>query len=391
VLNQGTFRATTALASAEVFIIAVPTPITPDKQADLQAVWAAATALVGVLKTGDLVVLESTVPVGTTKQLADFLQTQTGLQPGRDFSLAFSPERVLPDKIFYELKHNARIVGGIDEQSGQRAQQLFQMISLTTPAVTDCTTAELVKLVENSARDTQLAFAYQVANLARTADLDPYQVIRLANLHPRVQILTPTCGVGGHCIAVDPWFLVASFPQSTKLLRLVRELNDQVPTEILGLIDQQLQAVRLANAPITATGTAAEPSVVLSSNTTQLQTDLDQFAEYRPATVPLRVLVLGLAYKANSDDLRESPALKIALTLQQRPDLALTVCDPQIAPANLAKYRFTQVLDYAELRPAQLGHFDLIVLLVGHREFQSLLAEQARLTLPILNYAGLEL
>lgn len=410
VITSGNFQATTELLPADTFIIAVPTPITATKQADLQAVWSAADALAKVLKMGDLVILESTVPVGTTKKLATLLQSKTGLIAGTDFSVAFSPERVLPGRIFYELKHNARLVGGIDASSGIRAQQLFQRITVTPPTVTDCSTAEMVKLVENSARDTQLAFAYQVADLARAAELDPYQVIKLANLHPRVQILTPTCGVGGHCIAVDPWFLVETFPQQTPLLRLVRELNDQVPTQILALIEQQLQELRqqkVASAAKTdtpATTDQLSPAQSIahlvmpagqSSRDTQLpnsQSAAKTTMNTAPVSAQLRVLVLGLAYKANSDDLRESPALKIALALQQRTDIQLTVCDPHIPVTALAKYSFAQLSDFAELKHQfSVGtEFDLIVLLVGHREFQDLVATRSVALPPVLNYCGLD-
>ena len=350
VIENKKFRATTVLENSDCFIIAVPTPITASKQADLSYVWQAAKILGTQLKAGDLVILESTVPVGTTQKLQTLLRAQTGLLAGQDYALAFSPERVLPGKIFHELQHNHRIVGGIDQASGLRAQALFKKISLHEPTITDSATAELVKLVENSARDSQLAFAYQVASMARAAQCDPYQVIALANMHPRVKILTPTCGVGGHCLAVDPWFLVETFPAETGLLKLAREINDQVPAQVLQIIDQKIAALKAS----------------------QLQ-----------IAQPLQVLVLGLTYKANSDDLRESPAMKIALELQTRTDINITICEPYLDQAIILKSGFKTSLDITDL-DLNNNKFDLAILLVGHIQFKQV-AQQSK----TINFSGL--
>ena len=378
VIENKQFRATTVLENSDCFIIAVPTPITTSKQADLSYVWQAAKILGTQLKAGDLVILESTVPVGTTQKLQTLLHAQTGLLAGQDYALAFSPERVLPGKIFHELQHNHRIVGGIDQVSGLRAQALFKKISIHEPTITDSATAELVKLVENSARDSQLAFAYQVASMARTAQCDPYQVIALANMHPRVKILTPTCGVGGHCLAVDPWFLVETFPAETGLLKLAREINDQVPAQVLLIIDQKITALKTCQLQ------TAQPTIPIATNPTDPTTHpSSQLETILVHITPLQVLVLGLTYKANSDDLRESPAIKIALELQARTDITLTICEPYLDQATILRSGFTTSLEITDL-DLNITKFDLAILLVGHTQFKQV-AQQPK----IINFSGL--
>ena len=304
-LQSGTFTAATKPCQADYYIIAVPTPIQDDTTADISSVFAAADALVSVLSVGATVILESTVPVGTTQQLAAYLSKKTGLVVGKELFVAHCPERVLPGNIVRELIDNARIIGGVDRASVDAAKQMYKAFVKGNLYLTDATTAEMVKLVENSSRDAQLAFAHQVASMAYAAGLNPYEVIELANKHPRVNILRPTCGVGGHCIAVDPWFLVHSFPEHSNFVRAARVTNDNKPYEVIARIEQEVAAWHAQQA---------------TSNT--------QEAAPEKPKVPT-VLLLGLAYKPDVNDLRESPALMIAQKL-----IAQAACPAKLTEAE---------------------------------------------------------
>jgi UDP-N-acetyl-D-mannosaminuronic acid dehydrogenase len=333
VLDKGTFQASTTIVPADYFIIAVPTPFTDDKKADLSYVFSAADHVAAVLKKGDTVILESTVPVKTTEKLAQYLETKTLLKAGEDFFVAHCPERVLPGNIFKELVHNARIIGGINPRSVAHAKELYKHFVQGSLYLTDANTAEMVKLVENSSRDVAIAFANQVASMAYAIGLNPNEVIELANKHPRVNILRPGCGVGGHCIAVDPWFLVETFPQQTGLLKMAREVNDAKPYEVLAQIKKE----------------------VIAFNRTHTQ--------------PCRVLALGLTYKADVDDLRESPALFIAEQLSSWQDISLTVCEPNVTVDVLEKVGFEERL--VQFAPG-IEQADIIVTLVAHSAFKTL-------------------
>lgn len=332
VRGSGMFRASTKLESADYFIIAVPTPFLQDKKADLSYVFAAADSIASVVQPGNTVVLESTVPVGTTKALAERIEQRTGFKPGVDFFVAHCPERVLPGKIFYELVNNARIVGGIDQQSMRAAQELYEQFVESSLYLTDATTAEMVKLVENSSRDVEIAFAHQVAAMAAAVGLNPYEVIELANKHPRVNILQPSCGVGGHCIAVDPWFLVETFPQESRLLEMAREVNDARPHEVVKKIR----------------GAVVE-------------------WQKKHTRKPV-VLTLGLTYKPNVDDLRESPALAIAQLLSGDPSLELLVAEPHVNKKKLEQLLGERIVSLQD----GVMRADIIVYLVAHNRFKVL-------------------
>lgn len=308
-LQSGTFTAATKSCQADYYIIAVPTPIQDDTTADITSVFAAADALVSVLSAGATVILESTVPVGTTQKLATYLSEKTGLIVGKELFVAHCPERVLPGNIVRELIDNARIIGGVDRASVDAAKEMYKAFVKGNLYLTDATTAEMVKLVENSSRDAQLAFAHQVASMAYAAGLNPYEVIELANKHPRVNILRPTCGVGGHCIAVDPWFLVHSFPEHSNFIRAARVTNDNKPYEVMARIEQEVAAWHTQQQPDTAQEGNAIPKVPT-------------------------VLLLGLAYKPDVNDLRESPALMIAQKL-----IAQAACPAKLAEAEAADKR----------------------------------------------------
>ncbi len=332
VLHNGMFRATSGIAAADYFIVAVPTPCTEQKSADLSYVWQAVDSIATVLKPGDVVIIESTIPVGTTQKIAQFLHDTTGFIVGTDIFVAHCPERVLPGKIFYELTHNARIIGGIDTLSATKAEFFYKQFVQAQMYCTDATTAELVKLVENSSRDVQLAFAHQVASMAYAAGLDPYKVIELANKHPRVTILNPSCGVGGHCIAVDPWFLVETFPEHTNLIQAAREVNDAKPHEIIVALRKAVEQWQQINTGI--------------------------------CTIHL----LGLTYKADVDDMRESPALLIARMMRAYQDVQITVSEPHITLDTVR-----ELVGDCVMQPHQgIAQADIVVFLVAHKRFKAL-------------------
>lgn len=320
----------TSLHYADCFIIAVPTPIKSNNKADLSYVMSAADQIAKRIMPGNLVILESTVPVGTTEKISYRIADVSGLQPEIDFFVAHCPERVLPGKIFKELIDNDRVVGGCSQKACDLAKTFYSRFVRGFIHITNDKIAEMVKLVENSSRDVQLAFANQVAAMCSTAGIDPYQVIELANRHPRVNILSPTCGVGGHCIAVDPWFLVETFPGDTELLVSARKINDQKPDQVINKILEQVN--------------------LFKENTSNNPT----------------VLALGVTFKPDVDDLRESPALKITQTLKEKKDLLnLLVYDPCASIEDLEQLELPYIQDFI----FGLEQADIIVVLVKHKQF----------------------
>ena len=294
VVARGTLRASTQVAPAQVFVIAVPTPFADDHQPNIGYVLQAATSIAAVLKAGDTVILESTSPVGTTEKVRDLLAAlRPDLRvPGRtgdqaDIAIAYCPERVLPGRILVELIDNDRVIGGITPRCARKALAFYRRFVRGACVTTTARAAEMTKLTENAFRDVNIAFANELSLVADTLAVDVWEVIRLANRHPRVNILSPGPGVGGHCIAVDPWFLVAADPEHTPLIRTAREVND-------GKTDH---VVRQAAALIEATPGSA-------------------------------VACLGLAFKANIDDFRESPALKVAAALATRFGSRVRIVEP---------------------------------------------------------------
>lgn len=330
-LAQQQFKATTIIVASDYFMIAVPTPFKEGKKADLSYVFSAAESIATVLKKGDTVILESTVSVGITQKLADFLQQTTSLVAGQDFFVAHCPERVLPGNIFYELIHNDRVIGGIDQVSMRAAEKLYASFVQGKLYLTDAKTAELVKLIENSSRDVEIAFAHQVASMAYAIGADPYEVIQLANKHPRVNILQPSAGVGGHCIAVDPWFLIETFAHQTQLLQAARHINDSRPLQIVEYI---YKAVRQWCAK---------------------------------TTKKCNVLLMGLTYKPDVDDIRESPAIRIADLIKEHGSINLMVCEPHINQKKLA----TLYPDAAVSLTDGMPRADIVVFLVGHTRFKA--------------------
>ncbi len=330
VLSKATFKAYKDLQYADCFIIAVPTPFNEDKTADLSFVFNASEVVAQRIMPGNLVVLESTVPVGTTEQVATKIEEISGLRVGVDFFVAYCPERVLPGKIFKELVDNDRVIGGTCQKACALARLFYSKFVKGFLHITDDKTAEMVKLIENSSRDVQIAFANQVAAMSLAAGIDPFQVIELANRHPRVKILSPGCGVGGHCIAVDPYFLIEQFPQDSRLLQAAREANEKKPAQVI-------------------------------QNVLSKVAELKELGVMRP-----NVLALGLTFKADVDDIRESPALKIALSLKNyRKDFDFYAYDHNVTKETSQRLGFEFIHDlWKSIKLA-----DVVVILVKHKEF----------------------
>jgi UDP-N-acetyl-D-mannosaminuronic acid dehydrogenase len=288
--NENFFLAESA-QQADAFIIAVPTPHS-EKKADLSYVRAAAEAIVPVLQRGNLVVLESTSPPRTTVEVVQPILERSGLVAGKDFLLAYSPERVLPGRILQELIENPRVIGGIDRASSEAGRDLYSSFVRGEIVLTDATTAETVKLMENTYRDVNIALANELTKVCGAMGVDVWEAISIANRHPRVNILQPGPGVGGHCISVDPWFLVEAVPALSPLIRTAREVNDAQPGFVVASLLRVLGGLK-----------------------------------------GKRVAVLGLTYKADVDDVRESPALEIIHLLMEA-GADILAFDP-LAPAHL--------------------------------------------------------
>lgn len=335
VVARGNLRASLTIEPADVFVIAVPTPFGDDHAPDIGYVLQAATTIAAVLKAGDVVVLESTSPVGTTEKVAALLaQLRPDLRvPGHctgsaDIAIAYCPERVLPGRILVELIDNDRVIGGITPRCARKALQFYRRFVRGACVTTNAKAAEMTKLSENAFRDVNIAFANELSLVAERMGVDVWEVIRLANRHPRVNILSPGPGVGGHCIAVDPWFLVSAAPEQTPLIRTAREVND-------GKVDH----------------------VVAKA------------AEMIAARPYGRVACLGLAFKANIDDFRESPALKVATALAQRFGDRIAIVEPyaDALPAPLAETGAV-LIDV----DAALEQCESLIVLVDHDIFRSI-------------------
>lgn len=294
VVERGHLRASTGIEPCDVFLIAVPTPFDANHAPDLNHVLAAARMIAPVLKAGDTVILESTSPVGTTEQVRDLLASlrpdlkvpgRTG--EGAEIAIAYCPERVLPGRILIELIDNDRCIGGITPRCARKALTFYRRFVRGACVTTSARTAEMVKLVENAFRDVNIAFANELSMVSDAMDLDVWDVIRLANRHPRVNILQPGPGVGGHCIAVDPWFIVHGAPERTPLIRTAREVNDGKVEHVIARAVETIEAGG-----------------------------------------PGEIACLGLAFKANIDDFRESPALKVAAALARRYGPRVRIVEP---------------------------------------------------------------
>lgn len=342
-VNAGYLRATTTPEPADAFLIAVPTPFKGNHEPDLSYIESASRAIAPVLKKGDLVILESTSPVGATEQMAAWLaEARPDLSfplthgEGSDIRIAHCPERVLPGHVLRELIENDRIIGGLTAKCSAAAVLLYKTFVEGECITTDARTAEMCKLTENSFRDVNIAFANELSMICNKINISVWELIRLANHHPRVNVLQPGPGVGGHCIAVDPWFIVSKTPDEARLIRAAREVNDSKPKWVL---DQ----VRLA---------------------------IGKFLQENPSKTSADVTVacLGLAFKPDIDDLRESPSLEITRQIAKAHPGAVLAVEPNIGslPASLEGKATLCGIDHA------LSHADIVVLLVDHSVFKAI-------------------
>jgi len=337
-VQSGKFKAALKPEEADAFIIAVPTPFKHNetgeykdiiyKLADMSAVAAAAESIVPYLRKGNIVILESTSPPRTTFDLIAPLLEKSSLKAGVDFHLCYSPERVLPGQILRELIENSRVIGGVTPESAQAGADLYAIFVKGQITQTDATTAEMVKLMENTYRDVNIAIANEFSRLADKFGVDIWEAIPIANLHPRVKILSAGPGVGGHCISVDPWFFVEAAPELTPLIYHTRQVNDSQPQFVVDVVKRSLGTLK-----------------------------------------GKKIAALGLAYKPEVDDLRESPAVEV-VQLLGREGAQVLACEPFKPDANLPNVTIAATFDEA-VRDA-----DALILLVRHTEFTKLSPEE---------------
>lgn len=349
-VTEGYLKAVTIPEPADAFLIAVPTPFKDDHEPDLGYIESASKAIAPVLKKGDLVILESTSPVGATEQMAEWMaQARPDLTfpqthgEESDIRVAHCPERVLPGHVLRELVQNDRVIGGMTAKCSEKAAALYKTFVKGECFITSARTAEMCKLTENSFRDVNIAFANELSIICDKLDINVWELIRLANRHPRVNILQPGPGVGGHCIAVDPWFIVSKTPEQARLIRTAREVNDLKPQWVVDKVKLAVAENLLANPQKTA------KDVVISC--------------------------FGLSFKSDIDDMRESPAVNIANKLSFIHPGKILAVEPNVnsLPTLLADKVILKDMN------AALAESDIILLLVDHKEFKSIeLTEEDR-------------
>lgn len=320
VTTSGNLTCSLTPQAADVFIIAVPTPIKPDKTADMSYVISATESIVPYLAEGNIVILESTSPVGTVNQLMLPILEKSGLEIGRQLYVGHSPERVIPGKILYELTHNSRIAGGVNQISAHKIAEVYRSFVQGEIYETDTATAELCKLTENTFRDINIAFANEMAKICDNLGINVWNVIELCNKHPRVNIHQPGPGVGGHCIAVDPWFIVEKQPDTAQIINLCRHTNDSMPAYVADSLSEILKDIK-------------QP----------------------------KISILGVTYKPDVDDLRESPILELIEILKQR-GYIVSAYDPFI----------TNREDISNDLERAIKDSDMVVLGVHHQQFKQL-------------------
>ncbi|GAB6077209.1 UDP-N-acetyl-D-mannosamine dehydrogenase [Desulfurobacterium crinifex] len=325
VVRKGLLKASTNPVKADVFLIAVPTPFKDEYVPDISYVESATRMILPYLEEDNLVIIESTSPIGTTERMYDLIISERPELKGKIY-MAYCPERVLPGKILYELQYNDRVIGGINQESAKKAKEFYSLFVKGELHETNAKTAEMCKLVENAYRDVNIAFANELSLICDKAGINVWELIELANKHPRVNILQPGVGVGGHCIAVDPWFLITHYPEESKLMQTARKVNTYKTEWVISKIEEEVKNFekKFSRKPIIA--------------------------------------CLGLAYKPDIDDLRESPALHIVKRLISKGYDVLPV-EP-----NIKKFREFKIYSLQEA----LKIADIIVALVKHREFLKL-------------------
>lgn len=327
VVKSGKLHASVKPETSDAYFMVVPTPFKGNHEPDVSYVEAATRAVIPLLKEGDLYVIESTSPVGTTEQMAKIIFDERPELEGKIF-IAYCPERVLPGNVIYELVHNDRVIGGLDEASTKKAQEFYGQFVKGTLHPTNARTAEMCKLTENSSRDVQIAFANELSLICDKAGINVWDLINLANKHPRVNILQPGCGVGGHCIAVDPYFITADFPAESKIIAAAREINNYKAFWCAEKVKNAMLEFELKN-------------------------------HRKPV-----VAMMGLAFKPDIDDLRESPAKQIVSRVMQSCNNAdILVVEPNVKSHNVFK-----LTDYKEA----YNKADIVVFLTAHKPFKSL-------------------
>ncbi|MFV0440824.1 MAG: nucleotide sugar dehydrogenase [Lachnospirales bacterium] len=315
VVDKGYLECGTTPIVSDVYIIAVPTPVREDKTAGMEYVESATKSILPIIKKGDLVVLESTSPPRTTEDIIVPILKNSGLDIGKDVFVSHSPERVLPGQILNELVNNNRIVGGINEESSLKTKELYEIFVKGDIFITDATTAEMCKLMENTYRDVNIALANELAKISEKLKINAFDVVKYANMHPRVNLHTPGPGVGGHCIAVDPWFIIEKAPEVTSLMEASRTINDGMPKYV-------------ANKA------------------------LDILKDKKNVTV------LGITYKPDVDDMRESPIVHLIEELENE-GVNVKVVDPHVSKYDIPLYE-------------NIENSDLLILAVNHKEFKDL-------------------
>ena len=324
-VSNGFFKASTKPTSADVYLIVVPTPFKGNYEPDISFVKAATKGIVPLLKKGDLYIIESTSPIGTTEKMQKIIFASRPELEGH-IHIAYCPERVLPGNVMHELVENDRVIGGIDEASTQKAISFYSKYVKGELHATNARTAEMCKLVENSSRDVQIAFANELSLICDKADINVWELINLANKHPRVHILQPGCGVGGHCIAVDPYFIVSNYPLESKIISTAREVNNYKSFWCAEKINNETLKFELKE-------------------------------KRKP-----KIAILGLSFKPNIDDLRESPAVSIANRVMSTYPANLTLfVEPNI--------QFHPDFELTSIENAELNS-DLLFILVAHNEFK---------------------
>ncbi|MBA6156282.1 UDP-N-acetyl-D-mannosamine dehydrogenase [Tenacibaculum sp. S7007] len=339
-VKKGYLKASTSAVEANNYLIVVPTPFKGKNEPDISFVKAATYSIIPLLKEGDLYIIESTSPVGTTEKMRDLIYQERPELKGKLY-MAYCPERVLPGNVMYELVHNDRVIGGIDDVSTQKALEFYGKYVKGELHKTNARTAEMCKLVENSSRDVQIAFANELSLICDKADINVWELINLANKHPRVNILQPGCGVGGHCIAVDPYFIVSEYPMESKIIGTAREVNNYKSFWCAEKIQ-----------------------------TAKLQFELEYGRKPK-------VALMGLAFKPNIDDLRESPAKYIVnKVLQNDSNGEYFIVEP-----NIKEHKVFKLTDYKEA----IYKADIVAFLVAHKEFANLTFKESQ---EVLDFCG---
>lgn len=342
-VKGGYLQAGTQPVEADTYLIVVPTPFKGDHQPDISYVQSATEGIIPILKEGDLYIIESTSPVGTTEKMMDLIHTKRPELQGKIY-FAYCPERVLPGNVMYELVHNDRVIGGVNEESTQKSLAFYRQFVKGELHETNARTAEMCKLTENASRDSQIAFANELSLICDKAGINVWELIRLANKHPRVNILQPGCGVGGHCIAVDPYFLTADFPMESRMIAQARETNNYKSFWCAEKVKNARLEFELKN--------GRQPSIA----------------------------IMGLAFKPNIDDLRESPAIHIAeRVLQDSGDADMFIVEP-----NVHEHKVFKLTDYKEAAK----NADIVVLLVAHNEFKELSYSDDQIVLDFCGVVG---